>query len=184
MPQSILERYARSEDGKVIIDVNAEKVEYLYDDFDKYSPYHKKDLDQGLADYLVNSAIEIGKEDFIIKFRIEGGVDEGLKKRISSSVSGYFNYLSELEKRELAKVFKSSSVLLMAGLVILTLSVKFNMGLGDGEGVLRTVVGEGLTIVAWIAMWESIALLLLNWIPIKKNIKVYDDLSGADIVFA
>ena len=42
--KEILDRYSCSDDGKIIIDITADKIEYLYNDFDKHTPYIKKNL--------------------------------------------------------------------------------------------------------------------------------------------
>ena len=67
--KKILERYSRTADNKVIIDIAAGKVEDIYNYLDKHAPYRKKDLDQDLVEYLIDSVSEIGKEDFVIQFR-------------------------------------------------------------------------------------------------------------------
>ncbi len=49
MNQSILDRYSRTENGAIIIDVTTERVEDLYNDFDRNAPYVRKDLDDELT---------------------------------------------------------------------------------------------------------------------------------------
>ena len=51
-----LERYERTSDGKLIIDVSAARVEDLYSNFDRSAPYVRRDLDEDLADYLIACA--------------------------------------------------------------------------------------------------------------------------------
>jgi hypothetical protein len=64
--KQILSRYARTEDGKVIIEVGTARIQDLYHDFDKTTPYLRKDLDEQLVDYLSDAAREIGGDDFVI----------------------------------------------------------------------------------------------------------------------
>ena len=68
MRRSILERYPRNNEGMVVIEIAAGMVEDIYNHFDRYTPYVKKDLDQDFVDYLLTAAQEIGKEPFIIHF--------------------------------------------------------------------------------------------------------------------
>ena len=53
MNHPILDRYSRTEDGAIVIEVTTEKVEDLYNNFDRNAPYIKKDLDDELSEYLV-----------------------------------------------------------------------------------------------------------------------------------
>ncbi len=85
------------------IDVAARRVEDLYEDFDKTAPYHRKDLDADLADYLGDCVREIGGVDFLIRFTLERPLSEDLVRRIRSSVKGFFLYRCELEQALSAK---------------------------------------------------------------------------------
>ena len=49
MNNSILDRYSRLDDKRIIIDVTANRVEDLYNNFDQNAPYIKKDLNTALA---------------------------------------------------------------------------------------------------------------------------------------
>jgi hypothetical protein len=59
MKKSVLNRYERSPEGLILIDVTAEKAEDLYSDFDRSAPYIRRDLDPELVDYLIYD--EIGR---------------------------------------------------------------------------------------------------------------------------
>jgi len=86
MKKTILDRYARSADGRVIIEISTGKIEELYNYFDRSSPYHKKELDQELVDYLIDSVREIGSEPFLINFILSEPVEKSLAERLRNSV--------------------------------------------------------------------------------------------------
>ena len=93
----ILDRYEHTVSGSVIIDVAAQRVEDLYENFDKTAPYHKKDLDEDLVYYLTECVTEIGRVDFVIRFMFECFPSEEFMLRVRTSVHKYFMYLRELE---------------------------------------------------------------------------------------
>lgn len=66
MKKSILERYRRDSAGQLVVDIAAEKVGDLYDDFDKHAPFVKKELDYDLVEYLIDSVRELGRELFSV----------------------------------------------------------------------------------------------------------------------
>ncbi len=184
MGKEILDRYSRTEDGKVIIDINADKIEYLYNDFDKHTPYIKKELDQDLVDYLIDCASEIGGEEFLIKFRLTEAVDNDLQSRVQTSIHNYFLYLKDLEIRELKQMLRTSLVLLLAGISILTLSIWYNEHFTVQGSVINKVFSEGLTVAAWIALWESLATFLINWAPHQRQIKLFKRIAMAEVLFS
>jgi len=183
MKKKILDRYSRTRDNQVIIDINAGRVEEIYDDFDKHAPYMKKELDQELVDYLIDSASEIGREDFVIQFRFAALPDAKLMSRVKTSVRNYFHYLIELEFRELARMSRSSVILLGVGVVILSLSVWITNRVAGHETVVTNVFAEGLNVAAWVSLWNAIANVLINWMPHRRQIKMYERLAKAKIIF-
>ena len=184
MKKSILERYSQTVDNEIIIDIAASKVEDLFSDFDKHAPYRKKELDQDLADYLINSASEIGKKKFVIQFRLTKSADDNLTSRVTTSVHNYFLYLIALEFRELRRMARSSLILLVIGIVILFLAVWVNQKIADNVTVIGHVFAEGLTVAAWVSLWNGIANFLINWTPHHRQIKMYKKISKAKIIFS
>ena len=181
--KEILDRYSTTEDGKIIIDITTDKVEYLYNDFDKHTPYIKKELDQALVDYLIECMRDIGDDGFLIQFRIAEKIDSDLKSRVRTSIQSYFTYLKELEIRDLKQMLRTSSILFLIGIIILTVSVWFNDYVAIHKSVINKVFSEGLTVAAWISLWESLATFLINWTPHKRQIKMCGRLAGASVFF-
>lgn len=180
---TILDRYARTADHKVIIDIAAGKVEDIYNDMDRYAPYRRKELDQGLVEYLIDSAREIGRHDFVIHFRLTTPADTRLTCRAQTSIHNYFHYLIALEFRKLAAMTRSSVIFLAIGVVILSLSVLVNQRLGDHDTVIAKVIAEGLNVAAWVSLWNAIANVLVHWTPHRALIKMYQRIATAPVIF-
>ena len=183
MKQSIIDRYARTEDGRIIIDITAGRVEDVYSDFDKSAHYLKKDLDSDLVDYIVNSVREIGNEDFVIRFGFGAEVAEALMTRVRMSVHSFFLYMKELELKEMRGVMRTSLTLFITGLAVLTLSVIVHRGMGPEAGVVKDVFAEGLTVAAWVSLWESIGRFLFSALPRRKRIRRCHRIAAAEILF-
>ena len=185
MKKKILDRYEHTADGCVIIDVAARRVEDLYEDFDKTAPYHKKDLDEDLAYYLTECAREIGQVDFVIRFMFERFPSEEFMLRVRTSVNKFFIYQRELELGAMNKMLRTAVTLLVIGIVILGLSLWVNhLFTVDGTpSFLNTVFAEGLTIVAWVSVWEALATFLLNWPQHLFHIRLFRKIAEAPIQF-
>lgn len=179
----ILDFYSRSEDGSIIIDIDVKKVDFLFNNFDKNAPYIKRDLDQDLVEYLMDSVQEIGKEPFIIYFRISERINKSLESRLRTSIQNYFLYSRELEYRELKQMRRTSLILFSIGIGILTISVWITRYLFPQDSVLSNVFSESLAVAAWVSLWEALATFLINWAPHRRQIRNSERLAYARILF-
>jgi len=183
LQRNLLGRYEKDEQGTIIVDVSARRVEDLYNDFDKSAPYIKRDLDQDLADYLIASARELGRVQFAIRFTLEDSPDEPKSLRIRRSLNTYFLYLAETEIQKILQMFRRSAILFIIGLGILFSAVSLYRMLGPERSVTANVFAEGLTIAAWVSLWEALAIFLVEWFPHRKNVVLYRRLANAPILF-
>jgi hypothetical protein len=183
MEKGILERYSRTPDGKVIVDIAASRVEALYNNYDKSAPYLKKDLDSDLVDYIVECVKEVGPEGFALQFSLETPVEPESMARLKDSIGTYFRYLKQLELRELRNMFRTSMILFLIGIAVLTLSVWLNRLIETSESVLGRVFAEGLTVAAWVSLWEALATFLINWTPHRRRIRLYERIGAAPVRF-
>ncbi|MFO1435057.1 MAG: hypothetical protein U1F34_01290 [Gammaproteobacteria bacterium] len=183
MKRTLLDRYDRTNDGHIIIDVTATRAEDLYNNFDKSAPYIRRDLDQDLVDYLIGCAKEIRPQPFVLRFAFDHPLDESVQSRIRRSVNAYFVYLAESEQQRMMDMFRRAAIFLLIGLAILFLALSANRAPGVERSVLVNVVAEGLTVAAWVSLWESLAILLVEWPPYRRNTMLYKRLAGAEVNF-
>jgi hypothetical protein len=181
--RDVLSRYERDSRGNIVLDVAAKRVEDLYNDFDKSAPYIRRDLDQDLADYLVGCARELGTVPFTIRFTLSNPPDEPRSSRIRRSLNTYFLYLAETEIQKILKMFRRSAILFAIGLGILFAAVWLNQLLGPERSVTANVFAEGLTISAWVSLWEALAIVLVEWFPHRKIVVLYRSLAHSQLVF-
>lgn len=183
MQKHILDRYSRSSDGSLIIEIAADRIEDLYNDYEKTAPFLKKDLEQELVDYIVDSVSEIGKERFLLQFSISGLVDEGRKTRVRISVREYFHYLMELELREMRRMFRTSLILFLIGIALMIFLLWFNQKVNGDNLMITGILKEGLTVAAWVSLWEALATFLINWAPHRRQFGLYRRIAGAPVEF-
>jgi hypothetical protein len=98
-------------------------------------------------------------------------------------VNNYFLYLAATEKRRILTMFRRSLVLFCIGLGILFVSVSVNRALGTDRSVVANVFAEGLTVAAWVSLWEALAVFLIGWFPHRRNIQLYDRLAHTPLRF-
>jgi hypothetical protein len=181
--KDVLSRYAQTEDGRIVIDVAADRVEDLYNDFDKRAPYMKKDLDQELVDYLIDCALEIGKKPFSIRINLPLIPGSESISRVRESIQRFFEYLEAAEHREMRKILRTSFILLAIGMVLIVLSIWFNRAMASSDSVVAKVFSEGLTIAAWVSFWEALATFLIQWPSRRGDIGLYRRLADSHVEF-
>jgi len=181
MKKRIISRYEHTDDGRLIIDVATPRIQELYNNFDKTAPFLKRDLDEDLVDYLTSCAKEIGTLRFIIRIAPEQPPSEKIVDRIKNSMRNYFLYVTELEKRKMASMLRTSLRLFAMGIAILVAAIWVNRLVGDNPRVIVQVFAEGLTVAALVALWEAVATFLVEWAPEKRNIRIYQRLAAAPV---
>jgi hypothetical protein len=183
MKKTILGRYELTEKNEVVIDVSIRGVEDLYNNFDRTAPYMKKDLDQEFVDYIIDSVREIGENDFVIRITLSNMPDEITMSRVRSSIHTFFQYLKVMEHRALDTMFRRSFMLFGIGLALLAFAIAATRKFSSSEGVLTEVFAQGLTIAAWVSLWEAIANLFVEWRPHTKDIKLYEQVMNSPVLF-
>lgn len=177
----VLDRYSHDALGDIIIEVSADGVEDLYNCFDKNAPHIRRDLEREFVQYLIDCATELESETFRIDIVLARATDDEGLSRITHSMNVYFQYLAGKEKQTLSRMLRKSLVLMSLGLIVLFLSVWVNQWLGVERSVVANVFGQGLTIVAWVSLWEALATFLIEWFPRRKKIALYTRLSVAPL---
>lgn len=183
MKKNLLTRYERDEQGRIIVDVSAVRAEDLYSNFDRNAPFIRRDLDQHLVDYLLECMEEIGSEGFVIHFSLEQAPTEEQIARIRRSVPGYFEYLAETERHRVRRMTRTSAALMVMGLCLFAAAVWIGGRFGEERTVLETVIAEGVTVAAWVALWEALAKFVIEWPSHRDRLREFHALSACDLVF-
>ena len=183
MKKPIISRYELTENNEVIIDASVRSVEDLYNNFDRTADYMKKDLDQEFADYVTDCVREIGRRPFVIRISLSIMPDQVVMDRVRRSVRTFFLYLQEMERRQLRAMLRRSLVLFVIGLALLVLAIGVTRRFSSSESVLAEVFSQGLTVAAWVSLWEAIANLFVEWYPRRQEIKRYGRVTNATVMF-
>lgn len=181
---SLINRYRKDNKGNLLIEVTVDKIEELYNDFDRNAPFRKRDLDQEFVDYLIDCAEELLKEDYKILFTVKDKLDEYKQSRIIKSIDNYFHYLVVLEKKNIRQMLFRAFVLFIIGLIILISSVLLAKKVQNTNSIVLDIINQGLTVAAWVSLWESIATFLIEWVPRLKKIKVFKSIIKSKLIFS
>ncbi|MCB1746773.1 MAG: hypothetical protein H6977_08215 [Gammaproteobacteria bacterium] len=175
-------RYARLDDGRVVFDVAVDGVEDLFNNFERGMPYGRRDLAPDVADYLAECAHETGVLPFVLRIRFARPPPPVDARRIEHAVSSFFVYLATTERTAMASMARKSLVLFLLGLTLLFAAVGLNQWLGAERSVVGDVFGEGVTVAAWVALWEALATFIVEWSPHRRALATYRRLAAAEVL--
>jgi hypothetical protein len=160
------------------IEVNLQDLEQFFNTMDP-SPFHEKDLDADLEEFIVSWATEYPLRDPIrlvvhLRSRLPGLDAQTVIER---AVHNYFAYRTELNAREFKQLLREGRLSLIIGLTFLTVCLSGAQAAGRYNIPGATVVETSLTIAGWVAMWHPMELYLYGWWPLRRAGKVYRKLS-------
>jgi len=158
--------------------VNLQDLDQFFNTIDP-SPFHEKDLDNDLEEFIVSWAKEYPLDEPVklVVHLQNSHPDSDAQAIIERAVHNYFSYRADLSRRELRQLFRTGRISLIIGLSFLTgclsaarMVVGFRV---PGWGIMR----ESLTIAGWVAMWHPMELYLYGWWPLRRAGRIYRKLS-------
>ena len=72
---------------------------------------------------------------------------------------------------------KNSIIFFIIGFFLVALSFM----LSEEENLAIKIVSESIMIGGWLALWEALAIVLVNWLPLNKNLKIYKKISNSKV---
>jgi len=178
------ERY-RKEDNIYCIDVKIHQLKQIYNEKDP-APFRYRDLDDDFVDYVVSSA-----EEFSIKTPLklvlhvsDEALPEASKEEAGKSISEYFAYEQELQRKKLKKIIKRGQFFLFLGIIglLVCLILSEIVLFYDPNTKIGNFISHGFIIAAWVALWRPIELILYDWWPCLDKIKVFRKLKDVSVV--
>ena len=168
----------RIEDDEQVVDVRVEAVDQLFDRRDP-APFHDRDLDPNLVEYLRDASEDLAAHRFRVVFWIKEPCGQA---EIEQAYRAHF--ARELERvrrrrRQHRQVGEISLVLAVVLLVAVQMAAQI---LGRVfPGTIGTGLKEGLVIASWVVMWRPLEVLVYDWIPFRNERRVVAQLLGAAV---
>jgi hypothetical protein len=167
----------------ILIELSLNQIGQLYNSFDP-SPFHEKELDADADAYIVSAVREIGA-DKPIKLVIDLPPEELTAPGaadIERAIRNHFAYRLQTTRRDLRHELQRgrTSVLIGLGFLILCMALR-EVALSHAESAVLRIVGEGLLILGWVAMWGPLEVFLYGWWPIVGRRRLLERLAVVDV---
>ena len=176
--------HARESETEARIEINLTRLAQLFNSLDP-SPFRERDLDQEAEDYIVGSAEEIPRQQaltLIVHLPADQLPSAGIPD-LATAVHHYFSYREAHERRRLRLLFHEGRIALATGLAFLLLCTLLReLAFSFGSGAVSDIIGEGMLIIGWVAMWRPLEIFLYEWVPIRRRCQVLAKLSQAPVI--
>lgn len=174
----------RREGETILIEIGLKQVAQLYNSFDP-SPFHEKELDAEADRYIFTAAREIGA-DKPFKLVIDlphDAVATPEAKAIEPAIRGHFLYRLQTARRDLRHELLRGRTSLFIGLAFLFACMAAReLTLAFWPSAIQRILGEGLLIIGWVAMWGPLEIFLYGWWPIAGTCRILERLAMLDVV--
>lgn len=147
------------------------------------SPFPRRRLQEEAEDFIIERASGLtGTMTFAISLP---GMHASTADDIREAIREHFAVRRKEAQKKLGGVRKLGWRTLGIGLVFLSVTIvlveimKHSLPAGN----LATIVEQGLTVLAWVALWKPGELLLYEWIPFRRDARLFGRLENADVVF-
>jgi hypothetical protein len=160
------------------IEVNLEDLEQFFNTTDP-SPFHEKDLDHDLEEFIVSWAKEYPLHEalLLVVYLQNRPPATDAQSVIEQAMHNYFAYRTDLNQREFKLLLREGRTSLLIGLVFLSLCLSGGQMANRLQIPGASVIEASLTIAGWVAMWHPMDVFLYGWWPLRREGKVYRRLS-------
>jgi hypothetical protein len=164
------------------IEVNLQDLEQFFNTMDP-SPFHEKDLDHDLEEFIVSWATEYSLHEplRLVVHLQKRPVATDVQSVIERAVHNYFAYKTDLNQREFKHLLREGRLSLLIGLSFLTICLSGAQMASRFHIPGASILEASLTIAGWVAMWHPMDIYLYGWWPVRRTGKVYRKLSSIPV---
>jgi hypothetical protein len=166
------------------IELNLTRLAQLFNSLDP-SPFHERDLDQDAEDYIIGSAEEIPRQR-PLSLIVHLPADQllaGDAMDVGKAIHNYFAYRETHERRRLRLLFRDGRIALVIGLAFLFCCMLLReVTFSFRGGAFTEIVGEGMLIIGWVAMWRPLEIFLYEWVPIRRRCIILAKLATMPVI--
>jgi hypothetical protein len=161
----------RREGNHTLIEIRLREVRQLFHTLDP-APFREKDLDEAAEQYLLEACREAGTRRplrLVVHLPAMEAECEAART-LPDAVHNYFAYRAHQLRADTLRLLHYGGVSLLIGLIFLIGCLLLRRWLlALPLAMDRAILGEGLLILGWVAMWRPTEALLYDWWPLAAR---------------
>lgn len=155
-----------------LIEMKISRPDQLFNSLDP-SPFRERDLDAEAANWLLDAMRELhGHRQVKVVLYLPEQSPPGTAAEVTDAIHNYFHYREIAARFSLRQVLRLGRSSLLVGLVFLAICTVLWRFAFTGEALIDRILGEGFLIIGWVAMWKPLEILLYDWWPVLRDIRL------------
>jgi hypothetical protein len=169
--------------ASTVIEVRVAELRQLFNAIDP-SPFRERDLDPRAEAFIVDWARELPRDaSLALRVHLEracGRDDEAAV--LGGAIHEYFSQRALDSRRRLRELFRRGRISLVIALAFLGAAMAASdLIRGLPQNHFAEVLGEGLLIGGWVAMWRPLEVFLYDWWPVRADVRLAERLSAMPV---
>ncbi len=161
----------RREGGDTLIEIRLRELRQLFHTLDP-APFHEKDLDSAAEEYLLEACREAGtaRPVRLVVYLPPSEAQSEAAQTLGDAVHHYFQYRAQQLRIDILRLLHQGAIsfLIGSGFLIACLLMRRWLIMQPAFAD-RSIAGEGLLILGWVALWRPTEALLYDWWPLMSR---------------
>lgn len=165
------------------IEIRLHELAQLFHSLDP-SPFHDRDLDRAAAQFLVEELTDVPARQPARVLVHVPAAQVAAASVVPDAIHRYFERMRVSAEHELRETRRFGRRSLVVGMLLVSATfglVAASRALLNLSAVAAGVV-ESIVVVAWVVLWRPVELLLYDWWPIRRRIRLYRRLQDIEVV--
>ena len=180
-----IESLYRKVDGKILIEIDLNSVEQIYNTLD-HAPFHEKELDPNAEQFIVDIVEDFPlKTPFLLVIYLPACIHcEEHAEKIPQAIRAHFRYRMMEQDLKFRARFRHGRWALLVGLLFVAIAMIARQAIfasPGGSQLVSQIIADSLLIIGWAAMWEPVTVLLYELWPIIQQKRIYEKISQMEI---
>jgi hypothetical protein len=165
----------RKRTGTASVSIHVHELAQLFNSLDP-SPFWDRDLDRDAAQFIEDEFREkLAADVWHLQVHTHQVTASGAD--LQSAIERYYERLAVTVRHQLHEQRLVGQWALAGGVTAFGVCMSLHETLRSLLQGLPRVLDEGLIILAWIALWRPLEVLLYEWVPLYRRRRLYERLS-------
>ncbi len=173
----------RREGNHTLVEIRLREVRQLFHTLDP-APFREKDLDAAAEEYLLEACREAGthRPVRLIVHLPKSEAESEAALTLGDAVHHYFAYRASQSRSDIVRLVHYGAISFIIGFTVLMACLALRGGLATRSTIIdHPILGEGLLILGWVALWRPTEALLYDWWPLARRRALLQRLSGIPV---
>lgn len=161
------------------VEIHVSDLARLFNSLDP-SPFWDRDLAKEAADF-IEGEFEEKRADCVWHLRVNTARAHMNEQEVQTAVRSHYEREARSMRLERWRFLRVGRYSLVGGLLIFLTCITASALAAQSEAHASSAVAQGLTVLAWLALWRPAESLLYGWIPLYRRQRLCERLAALKV---